>query len=81
MICVLQAHCHFFVVQNFGNFLNIVDTTQPVKDVLTQLCQLYAVYGIVENSGEFIQVGNRVGSMSQALAIYQALQCLKLSIF
>ena len=50
-----EAHCHYYMVLVFES---IVENTEDdgVKEVLRQLCQLFAVFGIHENSGDFIQV-------------------------
>ena len=39
-------------------FESIVESVEDdgVKEVLKQLCQLFALFGIHENSGDFIQV-------------------------
>jgi len=35
----------------------VSEESANIAAVLTQLCQLYAVYGIVENSGDFLEDG------------------------
>ncbi|XP_070533282.1 peroxisomal acyl-coenzyme A oxidase 1-like [Ptychodera flava] len=51
------AHCHFFVVQNFANHIKNTEMGNDVREVLTTLCQLYSLHGIMENSGDFLMDG------------------------
>ncbi|XP_048781303.2 peroxisomal acyl-coenzyme A oxidase 1-like [Ostrea edulis] len=51
------AFCHLFVVNSFVDLVNKSQTDKNTKDVLTKLCKLYAVHGIIERLGEFIQDG------------------------
>ncbi|XP_072501860.1 peroxisomal acyl-coenzyme A oxidase 1 isoform X3 [Notamacropus eugenii] len=51
-----EAHCHYVVVKLFsGNLSKIED--KPIQAVLKNLCLLYALYGISQNSGDFLQGG------------------------
>ena len=52
----MQAHCHLYCVQSFFNVINSADLSQPARDALTALCHLYALCGISENKGDFLQV-------------------------
>ncbi|XP_048781300.2 peroxisomal acyl-coenzyme A oxidase 1-like [Ostrea edulis] len=52
-----KAYCHTFVVRTFCDTVSNADVDKHTKDVLIVLCKLYAVHGIVENLGEFIQDG------------------------
>ncbi|XP_076086373.1 peroxisomal acyl-coenzyme A oxidase 1-like [Mytilus galloprovincialis] len=56
-IAATKAHCHLFIVRNFVNILSQRKIDPATHNVLSQLCRLYAVYGIVENMGEFMQDG------------------------
>jgi hypothetical protein len=49
-------HCHLFVMKNFANFISDNKMDPSTQNALSQLCKLYAVHGIVENMGEFMQV-------------------------
>lgn len=51
-----QAYCHTFVVRTFSQIVSDAEVDKSTKDVLTALCKLYAIDGIIENLGEFIQV-------------------------
>ena len=57
IVTQLQAHCHYWVVKNFVDQIRKAGASPSSEKVLTQLCQLYALYGIVQNSGEFLEVG------------------------
>ncbi|CAH1773979.1 unnamed protein product [Owenia fusiformis] len=49
------AHCHYFVVDNFLTGINSLECAPAIRKVLGNLCDLYACYGIAENSGDFLQ--------------------------
>nr|Q8HYL8.2 RecName: Full=Peroxisomal acyl-coenzyme A oxidase 1; Short=AOX; AltName: Full=Palmitoyl-CoA oxidase; AltName: Full=Peroxisomal fatty acyl-CoA oxidase; AltName: Full=Straight-chain acyl-CoA oxidase [Phascolarctos cinereus] len=51
-----EAHCHYVVVKLFSGNLSKIDD-KPIQAVLTNLCLLYALYGISQNSGDFLQGG------------------------
>ncbi|KAG8519380.1 Peroxisomal acyl-coenzyme A oxidase 1, partial [Galemys pyrenaicus] len=49
-----EAHCHYVVAKLFAEkLLQIQD--QPVQAVLRNLCLLYCLYGISQNTGDFLQ--------------------------
>ncbi|XP_006813018.1 peroxisomal acyl-coenzyme A oxidase 1-like [Saccoglossus kowalevskii] len=52
-----SAHCHFYVVQTFVKYINDTEMSDAVRDVLTSLCQFYALHGIWQNAGDFLQDG------------------------
>lgn len=52
----LQAHCHYVIVKLFTAKLAEVSDA-AVHAVLTELCLLYALFGISRNAGDFLQVG------------------------
>lgn len=49
------AHCHAFVTKLFVETVVKSRMDYKVQSALTSLCKLYAVHGIVENLGGFIQ--------------------------
>nr|QFF91504.1 acyl-CoA oxidase 1 isoform 1 [Potamotrygon motoro] len=51
-----EAHCHYVVVKLFAAKLTEI-TDISVHDVLCTLFQLYALYGISKNSGDFLHAG------------------------
>lgn len=53
---LLKAHCHAFVTKLFVETVVKSRMDSKVQSALTSLCKLYAVHGIVENLGGFIQV-------------------------
>lgn len=55
-IFFLKAFCHAFVVENFVNTVSEKHLDEKTREVLTSLCRLYGVHGIITNLGEFIQV-------------------------
>ncbi|XP_062581681.1 peroxisomal acyl-coenzyme A oxidase 1-like [Saccostrea cucullata] len=50
------AFSHLFVVNAFVENVN-KNKTKEIEGILTTLCKLYAVHGIIERLGEFIQDG------------------------
>lgn len=53
---IIQAHCHAYVVKLFTSVGNQSDLEPRTAKVLQTLCKLYAVYGINQRLGEFMQV-------------------------
>ncbi|XP_067353702.1 peroxisomal acyl-coenzyme A oxidase 1 isoform X1 [Channa argus] len=51
-----DAHCHYVVVKLFTDKLGEIGDT-AVHSVLSTLALLYALHGITENSGDFLQAG------------------------
>ncbi|XP_019628558.1 PREDICTED: peroxisomal acyl-coenzyme A oxidase 1-like [Branchiostoma belcheri] len=49
------AHSQYFVVRNFAERLTDTTLDSSVFAVLTRLCQLYALHGLVTNSGDFLE--------------------------
>ncbi|XP_048728454.1 peroxisomal acyl-coenzyme A oxidase 1-like [Ostrea edulis] len=52
-----RAFCHAFVVENFVKTVTEGNLDDQTRTVMTSLCKLYAVHGIITNLGEFIQDG------------------------
>ncbi|XP_060068142.1 peroxisomal acyl-coenzyme A oxidase 1-like [Ylistrum balloti] len=57
LVWASRAHCHTYVVRTFVDMVTSGVYDNQVQEVLTSLCKLYAVHGIVEYLGEFIQDG------------------------
>nr|XP_006823809.1 PREDICTED: peroxisomal acyl-coenzyme A oxidase 1-like [Saccoglossus kowalevskii] len=57
-----SAHCHFYVVQTFVKYINDTEMSDAVRDILTSLCQFYALHGIWQNAGDFLQDGYMNGN-------------------
>ncbi|XP_033726863.1 peroxisomal acyl-coenzyme A oxidase 1-like [Pecten maximus] len=55
MTWAAKAHCHQYVVKVFVNTVTEAKIQDNTKAALTTLCKLYAVNGIMENLGEFLQ--------------------------
>ncbi|KAI1232341.1 hypothetical protein IHE44_0006797, partial [Lamprotornis superbus] len=51
-----EAHCHYVIVKLFTAKLAEVSDA-AVRAVLTDLCLLYALFGIGRNAGDFLQAG------------------------
>ncbi|XP_070533128.1 peroxisomal acyl-coenzyme A oxidase 1-like [Ptychodera flava] len=61
LIKAADAHCHYYTVMNFVQYLQSTEMSKPLRDVLTRLCQLYALYGIDNNAGDLLQDGYMSG--------------------
>ncbi|XP_041361181.1 peroxisomal acyl-coenzyme A oxidase 1-like [Gigantopelta aegis] len=58
MLCqAAMGHCHMFVLKMFVDKVHSKDLDTDVKNTLHTLCQLYAVYGIHKNLGDFLEDG------------------------
>lgn len=58
LLSPLQAHCHYVVVKLFTDKLSEISDT-AVHSVMSTLALLYALHGITQNSGDFLQVRNK----------------------
>ncbi|XP_037115764.1 peroxisomal acyl-coenzyme A oxidase 1 isoform X2 [Syngnathus acus] len=56
-----DAHCHYVVVKLFADKLGEIDAA-PIHSVLLTLARLYALHGVSNNSGDFLQAGLLEGS-------------------
>lgn len=52
-----KAHCYFITVRNFKEAVEKLDTEPEIQRVLQRLCHLYALHGILTNSGDFLHDG------------------------
>ncbi|GLH03493.1 Probable peroxisomal acyl-coenzyme A oxidase 1 [Gryllus bimaculatus] len=50
-----EAHCRAFIVEKFVESVEALTVSPPLRAVLTQLCELYAVYWLLKKSGDFLQ--------------------------
>ncbi|XP_069105807.1 peroxisomal acyl-coenzyme A oxidase 1-like [Argopecten irradians] len=55
LVWAAKAHCHQYEVNVFVNTVTEAKVDNNTRAVLTTLCKLYAVNGILENLGEFLQ--------------------------
>ncbi|XP_077990354.1 peroxisomal acyl-coenzyme A oxidase 1-like [Glandiceps talaboti] len=51
------AHIHYFIVEAFKDIVQATQMSSSVNSVLNSLCQLYAIHGIHDNAGDFLQDG------------------------
>ncbi|ELT92563.1 hypothetical protein CAPTEDRAFT_167362 [Capitella teleta] len=52
-----EAHCHYFVVLKFADTLEEMEDEAEIHNVLLQLFQLYACYGITNYAADFTEDG------------------------
>ncbi|CAH1248086.1 ACOX1 [Branchiostoma lanceolatum] len=55
LVKAAKAHSQYFVVKNFAGRLTDPALDSAAQAVLTRLCQLYALHGVVDNSGDFLE--------------------------
>lgn len=51
-----QAHCRAFIVDTFVNQIDILKVSEPLLKVLRELCELYSIYWLLNNLGDFLMV-------------------------
>uniref|UniRef100_A0A8C4NGW4 Acyl-coenzyme A oxidase n=1 Tax=Eptatretus burgeri TaxID=7764 RepID=A0A8C4NGW4_EPTBU len=51
-----ESHCHYVVVKTFAEELEGVQDSGS-RAILSSLCHLYALHGITQHSGDFMQAG------------------------
>jgi hypothetical protein len=56
LIKAAQAHARLFVVESFVDSLKEGKLSTPVRTVLSQLCELFIIYWLLERSGDFFLV-------------------------
>eukprot|EP01132_Coremiostelium_polycephalum_P008423 gene8423-10342_t len=52
---VNKAHCQYFVLNSFITSINSIPADGPIRNVLTRLCKLYALYNLERDLSEFLQ--------------------------
>ncbi|XP_033727591.1 peroxisomal acyl-coenzyme A oxidase 1-like [Pecten maximus] len=62
-----MAHCHAYVVKTFAMRISNSNLDDKTKKVMVAVCKLYAVHGMLENLGDFIQDGFLTGSQVDAV--------------
>lgn len=62
----LQAHCHYVVVKLFAAKLGEIGDT-GLHSVLSTLALLYALQGIQQHSGDFLQVTTTMATVNHRL--------------
>ncbi|KAG3279268.1 acyl-CoA oxidase 2, transcript variant X2 [Ictidomys tridecemlineatus] len=52
-----KAHCYYITVKSFTDALEKLDKEPAIQQVLQRLCDLFALHGILTNSGDFLHDG------------------------
>lgn len=55
LVRAAKAYCHLYVVDHFAKTVEKEKFSAELRSVLKGLFNLYAVYGIVENAGDFLE--------------------------
>ena len=53
---LLQAHARAIIIDKFAESVAEVVASDALKTVLTQLCELYGVYWLLQRAGDFLMV-------------------------
>ena len=71
-----QAHCHYAELNTFQSALQTAEVNDSDLAILHALCSLYAVFGIVQWSGEFTMVTNLTDTSSLYINVQRCHQRL-----
>ena len=52
----LQAHCYYVVLKSFNEAIDTKGLSPANEAIMRKLCSLYAMYWMVQRSGEFMSV-------------------------
>ena len=52
----LQAHCYYVVLKSFNEAIDTKGLSLANEAIMRELCSLYAMYWMVQRSGEFMSV-------------------------
>ncbi|KAI5753506.1 hypothetical protein M8J77_000787 [Diaphorina citri] len=58
LVQAAEAHCRAFIVQTFIKILRTANLSPSLRDVLAQLCELYAIFFLLNSSGNFLLYSN-----------------------
>lgn len=58
LVAASVAHCRAFMVEKFVEAVIKSSVSRPLQTVLSHLAELYAVYWLLNNKGDFLMVGN-----------------------
>lgn len=56
LIKAAQAHARYFMVNRYINAIQGGKFSDPVRQILLQLCELFVIYWLMERHGDFILV-------------------------
>lgn len=73
-----EAHCRAFIVRTFIESMRQVSMSAEVRNVLNQLCELYAVHWLLQKRGDFLQFYNM--TKEDILVLQSRLERLLLAI-
>jgi Acyl-CoA oxidase. len=51
-----QVHARVFIVETFVSSMGGLNASLALKTVMTQLSDLYAIYNLLQNAGDFLIV-------------------------
>ncbi|KAM7063601.1 peroxisomal acyl-coenzyme A oxidase 2 isoform 1-T4 [Molossus nigricans] len=61
-----KAHCYYVTVKSFAEALEKLDNEPAVQQALKRLCDLFALHGILSNTGDFLHDGFLSGAQVDA---------------
>ncbi|XP_048212005.1 peroxisomal acyl-coenzyme A oxidase 2 [Perognathus longimembris pacificus] len=59
-----KAHCYYITVKSFKEAVEKLDHEAAIQKVLKRLCDLFALHGILTNSGDFLHDGYLSGAQA-----------------
>ncbi|GCC21904.1 hypothetical protein chiPu_0000286 [Chiloscyllium punctatum] len=65
------AHCHYIVVKNFVETLEKLKFEPEIQQVVKMLCDLYALTGILDTTGDFLYDGYLTGKQLDLMTTSQ----------
>lgn len=59
LVGAAEAHCRVFLIQTYYDVISeMKDVSEPLKKVLVQLLELYAVYIVLRSTGDLLRVSS-----------------------
>lgn len=61
----MQAHCYYISVKSFKEAVEKLRNEPTLQQVLKRLCDLHALHGILNNTGDFLYDGFLSGAQAE----------------
>lgn len=70
LVQAAEAHCRALIVKNFAETVRAYATiSKELKQVMLQLCELYAVHSILKRLGDFLRASIYLDMMSLTIIL------------
>lgn len=74
LVQAAEAHCRSFLVLRFAEWVkSLTNVSKELHEVLKQLCEMYAVYWVLQRLGDFLRViiiVNHLGKVKLAVEFF-----------